>query len=312
MMFSNSPSTGHSRKVSQRVLLLLGIPILLIIACNLSVGVPSPIQSPTPVVVTVLVPAATQTPGPEPSATPAPSVLPATTGPACTVRQDVNLRSGPGTAYDPPITSLQAGAELIPTGFNPQGVPGGSWLQVEVKGQNTKGWVSAGSQYISCNVELASLPPVSVSAPPKLTPPIVSAGAADGDNQDNFRISLDFNPDYFLRVYVFYSEDPNEKFRAKKDGRGIASVEFAITSPNGDVTYYDRTENNPGYCTFGGGEPDCNPWIVEGGQYKWKEGGQPVKSGKYGLTITVTADNGQVGDWLWNSNSHNSITIDAP
>jgi hypothetical protein len=307
-MLSNSPTTNHRGKISQSILLLLGFFILLIIACSL----PLEVRAPTPVVVTVLVPAPTQPSNPVPSATSMPTVLPATAGPSCTVQQDVNLRSGPGTAYDPPITSLKAGAELIPTGFNPQGVPGGSWVQVEVKGQSLKGWVSGGSQYISCNLELASLPPVSVSPPPKPVPPIVSAGVPDGNGMDNFRISLDFNPDYFLHVFVFSSDDPNEKFKAKKDGRGIASVEFTVTSPDEDVTYYNRTEKNPGYCIFGGGEPDCTPWIVEGGQYKWKEGGQPVKSGKYGLKITVTAENGDEGNWLWNSNSHNPITIDVP
>jgi len=207
---------------------------------------------------------------------------------------------------------LDAGTELIPVAFEPQGTPGGSWVQVEVQGQNTRGWVSAGSQYIACNIDLTSLPTASVSELPPPSQPIVSAGAPDGSNFDLFRYKLDFNPDYLLRVFIFFSNSASEKFTPKKDGQGVASVEFTITSPNGDVTHYDRTEKHPGYCIFGGGGAGCNPWMVEGGQYKWKAGGPPVKSGKYGLTITVTADDGEVGTWLWNSNSHNPITIDVP
>jgi hypothetical protein len=114
-------------------------------------------------------------------------------------------------------------------------------------------------------------------------------------------------------VYVFYSNNSKEQFDPAKDGRGIESVEFKVTSPNGDTTYYDRTEKTPGYCFFGGGEPDCNPWIFEGGQYLWTHGGRPVRSGKYALTIAVTPKNGDnAGNWLWDSQDHNLITIEVP
>jgi hypothetical protein len=301
-------STSQSKRILRGVGLFLSMLLLPALACS-SVQPPAS----TPVIVTVLVTAATQVVDAESSPTSAPTTtLSPTAGPGCTVQQSVNLRTGPGTAYDPPIDTLQPGTELTPTGFNPQGVPGGSWVQVEVKGRNENGWINSSSQYVTCTTELASLPAVTASPPPKPQRPVVSAGTPDGDNQDNFRTSLDFNPDYFLRMYVFYSEDPNENFKPKKDGRDIASVEFTVTSADGGKTYYDRTEKNPGYCIFGGGEPDCTPWIVEGGQYKWKQGGEPVKSGKYGLTITVTASNGDEGSWLWNSNSGNPIKIDVP
>jgi hypothetical protein len=299
-------ATYRSRPFLRGMGLFLGMLLLPALACNLQA------PPPTPVVVTVLVPAVTQAIDSESSATSPPSALPPTAGPSCTVQQNVNLRSGPGTAYDPPIDMLKTGTELIPTGYNTQGVPDGSWVQVEVKGQNETGWVSATAQFVLCTMELASLPSVTASPPPKPQRPVVSAGTPDGNNQDNFRTSLDINPDYFLRMYVFYSEDPNENFKAKKDGRDIDTVEFTVTSPDGGTTYYDRTEKNAGYCIFGGGEPDCTPWIVEGGQYKWKQGGKPVQSGKYGLTITVTASNGDEGTWLWNSNSGNPIKIEVP
>ncbi len=156
------------------------------------------------------------------------------------------------------------------------------------------------------------LPTETLVPPPEPDFPQVSRGGPNGDNEKNFRSLLDFTPSYFLRMYVFYSENPNEKFKASKDGHGIQSVEFTVTSPDGGKQYYDHTERTPGYCFFGGGEPDCNPWTLENGQFVWKSGGAAVRSGNYGLTVTVTADNGDVGTWLWNKQEGNPIVINVP
>ncbi len=157
-------------------------------------------------------------------------------------------------------------------------------------------------------------PTDTIAPPPPPEPPQVTRGGPNGDGQTNYRWSLDFIPSYFLRMYVFYSEDPSEKFKPTKDGRGVASVEFNLTSPDGGKQYNDRLEKHAGYCFFGGGEPDCNPWTVEGGQYVWKAGGRPVKSGKYALTITVTPTKtgGDVGTWLWDAQDNNLISITVP
>ena len=156
------------------------------------------------------------------------------------------------------------------------------------------------------------LPTETLAPPPPPDFPQVSRGGPNGDNQDRFRTFLDFTPAYFLRMYVFYSQDPNETFDASKDGRGIQTVEFTVTSPDGSKRYYDHTEQTPGYCIFGGGEPDCNRWALEGGRYVWKPGGAAVRSGKYGLTINVTAQNGDVGTWLWTEQEGNPIVINVP
>jgi len=296
MIFNSS--TNHRKRFSRNGLIYLGSFVLFITACIL------PFAQPTPIVITATPPVSTETPVPQ-------ETLITPTSPSnasCTVLQDLNLRSGPGTAYNPPLTQLDAGTEFVPIGFEPQGVPGGPWVQVQVESTNQTGWVSAGEQFVSCNLELATLPQVDVPPPPKGVPPRIGTGAVDGDKDSwpSFRFSFDYNPDYFLRMYVFRSDDPNEVFSADKDGRGITSVEFIVESLDETVEYYRRTEINPGYCIFAGGEPDCNPWIFENGQYKWSTGGDPVEKGNYLLTVIVTAEDGEVGTFLLD------INIDLP
>src|SRR5262245_1933643 len=236
-------SNNHRRQSLWGKFLYFGLLTIFIASC-------SPVETlqPTPIVVVVTatspgitaVPSITST-----SSTAAPNI------PTCTILQDLNLRSGPGTAYNPPITALKAGTKFVPIGFNPQGVPGGAWVQARVDSINQTGWVSAGEQFVSCNLELATLPQVDVPPPPKGIPPKVGTGVVNGDNISAFRFSIDYNPDYFVHMAVFRSDDENEVFSADKDGRGIVSVEFVVTSPDGSsefVEYYRKTESNPGYC----------------------------------------------------------------
>jgi len=270
------------------LLLFWGILIFSLAACGLG-GTVQPTPAPPP---------STSTLEPLPSPTVVANGSTLTAGPSCTVLQDLNLRVGPGTAYTPPIMALQTGTQLLPTGFNQQGVPGGPWVQVDVVGTDQSGWVSAGTQFVSCGLVLSSLPPVDVPPPPKPPAPRIGSGDVDGNNISSFRYALDYNPDYFVRPYVFRSDDFDEAFSPEKDGRGITSVEFTVSSPEGDVVFYNRTENNPGYCIFGGGEPECNAWLLEGDEYKWTASGEPVEPGNYLLTIDVVAGDGEVGTWL--------------
>ena len=296
-----SPEAAPARLVPLRLsrtgkALFATAALLFILACSAG---SSALPTQTAFVITATSPASTATTAAASPTEPPTVIAPtATHAPTCSVLQELNLRIGPGTAYNPPIIALQAGTEFVPMGFNPVGVPGGPWVQARVDSINKTGWVSAGSQFVSCNLDLASLPEVSVAPPPKPAAPRVGTGAVDGNNIDSFRFSLNYNNDYFIRMYVFRSDDPDEQFTASKDGRGISSVLFIVTSPNGNRTFLNRTERNAGYCIFGGGEPECNPWLLENGQYMWTSGGEPVIERDYELTIEVTADDGEVGDWI--------------
>ena len=98
------------RSSTRRPLALLALGLLMLAgACVL----PSALQ-PTPIVITATFPPTTETAGPsatvpaEIPATPTTSAV-STAEPVCTVLQNVNLRKGPGTAYNPPITALETG-----------------------------------------------------------------------------------------------------------------------------------------------------------------------------------------------------------
>lgn len=297
-----------SKKFIQYVMLSVAV-LFIIIGCNLPQGGPastslpettpsldglpsptSPEASPT----TVL-PTATENPNPtattQPVATETTPAETGVTGPACTILQDLNLRTGPGTAYNPPIRALPAQTVLIPTGFNPVGVPGGPWVQVTEATSNQTGWVSAGEQYVSCNIDLTTLPSVNVPTPEPPKPPEANNSTPDGTFPPNFVWEADFNDEYFVRFKVY---DTNSV--ETEDGSGISEVSFQVLDSDGSEVY-QRTEGTSSYCIFGGGEPDCNPWVYEDNAYKWNAGGEPIEAGQYKLLIVVTATSGEQGNW---------------
>ena len=125
------------------------------------------------------------TPAPaEPSQTPAetpsspdevstelPTEAPTETPSCLVVSSFLNLRSGPGVVYDPPIQTLTSGTVLIPFAKNGDG----SWLEVQLQGESTAGWVSAAGQFVSCNFNPSGLPQGQI--PPTPTPTNTSTPA---------------------------------------------------------------------------------------------------------------------------------------
>jgi len=111
-----------------------------------------------------------------PTATASPSAMPTTTATAtetplpialCTVVSDrLNLRPGPGTNFAPPIQGLTRGAELLPLARNSDA----SWLYVQLRNPAVEGWVSGGTQYVTCSINPRTLP--ERAAPPTVTPTV--------------------------------------------------------------------------------------------------------------------------------------------
>jgi hypothetical protein len=224
-------------------------------------------------------------------------------GSSCTILQDLNLRFGPGTAYRPPVRVLPVNSVVTPLGFAPQGIPGGSWAYVQDSATQTNGWVSAGSQYISCNVELSTLPAVAFGTPP---PPPLPKSAQNSDPDGN-GFCVDLSSEYTC-VGIF-SDESLFQFQIIRNGielgenDGIEPISFVVSripadDPLNKVVVYERIESQKPYCVFGGNGP-CSSWVIEDGIYKWTPGGTPVEPGEYEMEVNATI-NGETSRWAVN------------
>lgn len=283
------------KNVYSRWITLPTLATLAMIACNLSTSLASPIPPQTTVtqtIPTVQEPAVTV----QPTFT-AMVIIQETTvaasRPTCTVLQDINVRVGPGTAFRPPITALPANSVVTPLGFAPVGIPGGSWAFVQDTATQQKGWVSSGSDFISCNVELSALPAVAFGTPAPFFPS--TSQASPGGTGNGFCV----DPGSGLECVGLFSDESLFQFQIIKNGKylsennGVGPVSFTITK-DGDLIY-STVENNAAYCIFGGNGP-CKSWVYEDGIYKWTPGGTPVKPGKYKVGVDVTL-NGDDSHW---------------
>ena len=273
---------------------------------------------------------------PPTAAAPSPAGAGESTAPGrCAVVSSVNLRSGPGTAYDPPLANLGANTALRPLAFSAVGFPLGQWLQVQVEATGLVGWVSAGPQWITCDADVSALPPAAVIPPtpqlqaaapspttvlatiaPSPTVPVPTATrplAAAPPDIDDVPPGGSFPTDHVAAAVI---KDPNFLYRMDVrdlnvgdfEGAGIAFVEFSIT---GDGVDYYRKEENAGFCVFGGGEPTCNPWPTdELGRFTWGQGGPLVQSGQFFASFTVTAENEDPNfGTVWNWNFPFAVTL---
>ncbi len=117
-------------------------------------------------------PAPAPTPVPAVTEPPLPAATAALAGPRCEVASaGLNLRGGPGLVFDPPLRALPRGTALTPLAFVGSGFPSGQWVEVQVDATGQRGWVSAGAQFVTCNVDVATLPPGVAPPTPTLRPP---------------------------------------------------------------------------------------------------------------------------------------------
>jgi len=87
------------------------------------------------------------------------------------------------------------------------------------------------------------------------------------------------------------------------DGAGIQDVTFHIEVNDGSgQIVYERQERNPGYCAFGGGEPDCNVlWLGNGSRWPDPFGGE-IDNGEYLASIDIVPVEGDATQWRWKFN----------
>jgi hypothetical protein len=271
---------------------------------TLACGLFAPSSTPTP-----LPPAKTAVPSPTETSIPTIEVSPTTetTSPEapantidnqCTTLQDVNLRTGPGTAYRNPIGVVLKGSVVVPIGFNPAGIPGGRWILIEAANNNPSGWITAGADFVSCNMDFNSLPAVEAAAPPP--PPLPSSARSSnpeggcGPNQD-YQCDVIVTDESFLQFKIFQ----NGKELTQDDN--IKQVSFSVRRGGKDddgPEVYSNVEGASAYCIFGGSGP-CNGWPQENSYPVWKPG-SPVNPGTYFVEIfaTVKEDGGE-NDVRW-------------
>jgi hypothetical protein len=82
-----------------------------------------------------------------------------------------------------------------------------------------------------------------------------------------------------------------------RDGDGIKDVKIAIR--DGDHVVHEQIEEHAGYCAFGGGEPDCNVWVLADHDYKWPGGDPIINYRTYNVDMVVTPQQGEVSNWRW-------------
>ena len=87
------------------------------------------------------------------------------------------------------------------------------------------------------------------------------------------------------------------------DGAGIQNVTFRIeVDDDSRQVVYEKREQNPGYCVFGGGEPDCALLALEdGGRWPDPYGGE-IRNGEYLARIDIVPMNGEPTQWRWRFN----------
>lgn len=220
--------------------------------------------------------------------------------PSCTVLTGVNLRNGPGVAYEPPVMSADPGTSLRPIAYVPSGFPLGAWLLVEMDDTDQPLWVSAGPQFVSCNIDITTLPrpevipptpvPISAATPtPTVSSPVamqpvlrnISGGITSCPDSPFIQTEKPVvDPRFLLRVDAQLFYPPSGE---SGNGAGIDRVEFLVNEVG-----FTHTERVAGFCIFQGGEPDCRDWPRDAsGRFTWGEGGPLVTDGDYSITTTI-------------------------
>jgi hypothetical protein len=177
-------------------------------------------------------------------------------------------------------------------------------------------------------VDTAQATPSDTPQPPTATPAptpteeklAIAQSLVDGNDGNDFLRSS--SPDNQGRVVLLPGFDQSEVtkpvvfrdrmvFRVEVfdsraglvDGAGIQDVTFHIEVDDGSgQVVYERREQNPGYCVFGGGELDCNVLALENGA-RWPDpyGGE-IRSGEYLAKIDIVPKEGEPTQWRWRFN----------
>lgn len=165
---------------------------------------------------------ATETSAPSPTTPSEPTATIAASATACTpmitVNQNANVRSGPGTVYEPPVGALPVGATATVEGKNDDGT---WWYIVFPAGPNGRGWISASLVTPSCIPATLTV----VAAPPTPKP-------ASGTCKDN---------------YVWRLITPSDKVCVPPASKAQADADNAAANSRKLVTVYGASACKEGF-----------------------------------------------------------------
>lgn len=168
--------------------------------------------------------------------------------------------------------------------------------------------------------------PTATSVPPTNTPPAVEPTPTlpifdilpvDGDsgnpdirgrfnrNEGRYVVipdvppgSLSGTPPEFRDRLVFQVE-PFDPAIGTNDGDGIQQVNFTIINRDkDDEEVYTHTEQNPRYCAFGGGEPNCTVFDYQQNDFRWPDG-PPLENANYRAVIEIVPLYSDPASWNW-------------
>ena len=228
--------------------------------------------------------------------------------PTCTVKaaaDQLNVRKSPGVS-GVRIAQLRSGDKFQPLTIVdlPNDTQNPRWVQLKLK-DGRLGWVSARTQFLSCTINLSTLPKGTAPIPPTPTPFAVAftdlpAGGGgdeilngvvrgigakvDGDNNIVFRKRME------VRLEATYN--------GKSKGQGIESVEYFVSDEEGN-TVHQQTERNYPYCMFGNNTNDCeNVWVFANTGFTWPQSQIEIDPDTtYFMNITATSTNGESRNW---------------
>lgn len=158
------------------------------------------------------------------------------------------------------------------------------------------------------------VPPTDTPTPEPTRPLLVVVPVDGNDGVPNLRGSVDTNEGRNITLPGYPADGPTDPpvftdrivFRAEvfdtnkgwQDGDGIKNVNFKVSYEDEGRQVHERTENNAGYCVFGGGEPECNVWVFSQHNRQWPDGTK-VNSGEYLAAITINPLDGPGTVWRW-------------
>lgn len=104
-----------------------------------------------------------------------------------------------------------------------------------------------------------------------------------------------------LRVEVFDTRV------AWQDGAGVDHVVLRIVDDEGfGKVFWEKRENSPAYCLFGGNDPLCSP-LLFGQTQRWPDPfGGAIQNGRYVAQIDIVPQSGDATQWRWR------FEIDSP